>query len=75
MTLYKLNDVMEELIASAVAKGMTRRNAKREITKLVEEYWRSGKIEIFGRRNDQGPLEVVPPDPDLELAEKPRGDG
>lgn len=69
MTLLKLNDVIEELIETAVAKGMTRRNAKREIAKLVEGHWQSGKIDIYGRRNDQGELERIPPDPDLELVE------
>jgi hypothetical protein len=67
MSLLKLNDVIEELIEAAVAKGMTRRNAKREIAKLVQEHWQSGKIDIYGRRNDQDPLEVIPPDPDLQL--------
>jgi hypothetical protein len=71
MTLLKLNDLIEELIDLAVAKGMSRRNAKREIAKLVEEHWQSGKIDIYGRRNDKGPLEVVPRDPDLQLVVDP----
>jgi hypothetical protein len=60
-----------------MAKGMSRRNAKREIAKLVEEQWKSGKIDIYGRSNtdddtDGDTLEVVPPDPDLHLVQKPR---
>ena len=71
MTLHRLDGVIEELIDLAVAKGMTRRNAKREIAKLVEEHWRSGKIDIYGRRNDQDQLEVIPADPDLHLVQQP----
>jgi hypothetical protein len=69
--MLQLDNVIEELIDLAVAKGMSRRTAKRHVAKLVQAQWKDGKIDIYGSRDSHGSLEVIPPEPDLILVQEP----